>query len=321
MQLPPQIIEEVSNVLSETDSKLTYGRMTAFFVNKGNIHNVDIPIKSFIFNNPTTKKSAIKQNLLAFADQKTQLEIILELCELEELKDEHKVQGLKEFLTKEFSHIIKTFSPSIQKAEGLSKKAKKIDLSDKKSSQPLEKITTKVKINPTWLVLIVGVLGLLFGQNQCGKSSQNNDESKSQKISILKTTRKELKSAIDEISKIESIIPFEGNSEGNLITPLEIMKSSVSTFNKRGEILNLFSHYLSKEVSDSLQILHDETSQQIVNMTALAMAKRGEAKLKKPITVDINTMNNGMSEFGKRLRVAFKTEYSNNSIKLEELMK
>lgn len=271
MQLPEQIIEEASNVLGETDSKLTYRKMTEFFVSKGNVYDVDIPVKKFIRNQSPTKREAIRQNLSVFADDKIQLEIILELCELEEIRGKRRVQDLKFLLINKFGNLYQELTISFDKKNTSSTENKDnlIPLSDDtvvddKNSTTKEtsnKSKKSHKFNPTWGILTFAALGFFFGTNQCERYSQKVEKEKiesqvdsenkvevqglsNKEKAIIYITRSVQQGKIDREKADELIYSLTEENSFKVLGALEFVNVEKLTNIKKSQISELMSEKL-----------------------------------------------------------------------------
>lgn len=108
-------VTEACNILASGDNSLTGSTIVKYMLPKSVVYDVDIPHAKFPFpeGSVPNKRTALLENVKAFKDAE-QYEIIRELCDHEQVKENTKVQELRSLIVSRYGHIAKTQSPKIK---------------------------------------------------------------------------------------------------------------------------------------------------------------------------------------------------------------
>lgn len=102
--IPTIFINHASDILGETHSGLTGTQIVEYTTAYGIEYNVDIPHSSYPFTDLPNKRTALRENLMAFNPEQ-QFRIIKELCELDQFSENKTAKDLKIKLISRYGHL------------------------------------------------------------------------------------------------------------------------------------------------------------------------------------------------------------------------
>lgn len=107
-------VQEACNILASTENGLSGNTIVKYLVPKSVVYNVNIPHSKYPFPEKSVpnKRTALYDNV-KFFKQSEQYEIIRELCEHDQVKENTKVQELKSLLSARYGNLAKTQAPKV----------------------------------------------------------------------------------------------------------------------------------------------------------------------------------------------------------------
>src|SRR5215510_13371862 len=104
--IPASFVNHTCDILAETNTGLSGAKIVKYLTPYAFKYGADIPYAEYPFpSSVPNKRTALRENLHAFAPDQ-QIQIINELCQLDEIKDNQSVKNLRYQLISRYGHLL-----------------------------------------------------------------------------------------------------------------------------------------------------------------------------------------------------------------------